>query len=174
MGRQEHRAARADFQVRRAWGISVFKVEEHRPCAGNETAFHFSGYVSAEPSNFVNMNEGRFVRQLFVDSASGDASTALESLVRMEIATLSEWATPPLGSGVIWLDGKLASAREFNVKKTEAKLQSGEDRCVQKTMRIPDEGEPTSDTNNECPGFDFDVVQDVITDRLARQSTASR
>ena len=98
----------------------------------------------------------------------------MESLVRMEIVTPSEWATPPLGSGVIWLDGKLASAREFNVKKTEAKLQSGEDRCVQKTMRIPDEGEPTSDTNNECPGFDFDVVQDVITDRLARQSTASR
>ena len=74
MGRQEHRAARADFQVRRAWGSSVFKVEEHRPCAGNETAFHFSSYVSAELSNFVNMNEGRFVCQLFVDSASGDAS----------------------------------------------------------------------------------------------------
>ena len=133
MGPQEHRAARADFQVRRAWGSSVFKVEEHRPCAGNETAFHNSGYASAEPSNFVNMNEGRFVCQLFVDSASGDASTALESLVRMEMVSPSEWATPPLGSCLFWPDGKLASAREFNVKKTEAKLQSGEDRCVQKT-----------------------------------------
>ena len=57
-----------------AWGISVFKVEEHRPCTDGETAreghpcVHYSGYVSAATSNFVNVNEGRFVCQLFVDS----------------------------------------------------------------------------------------------------------
>ena len=57
-----------------AWGISVFKVEEHRHCTDNETAWeghpcvHYSGYVSAATSNFVNVNEGRFVCQLFVDS----------------------------------------------------------------------------------------------------------
>ena len=57
-----------------AWGISVFKVEEHRHCNDNETAWeghpcvHYSGYVSAETSNFVNKNQERFVCQLFVDS----------------------------------------------------------------------------------------------------------
>ena len=57
-----------------AWGISVFKVEVHRPCADGKTAWeghpcvHYSGYVSAATSNFVNVNEGRFVCQLFVDS----------------------------------------------------------------------------------------------------------
>ncbi|EOD20624.1 hypothetical protein EMIHUDRAFT_447159 [Emiliania huxleyi CCMP1516] len=57
-----------------AWGISVFKVEEHRHCNDGETAWkghpcvHYSGYVSAATSNFVNVNEGRFVCQLFVDS----------------------------------------------------------------------------------------------------------
>jgi len=64
----------ADEQSSQAWGISVFKVEEHRPCADGETAWeghpcvHYSGYVSAATSNFVNVNEGRFVCQLFVDS----------------------------------------------------------------------------------------------------------
>jgi len=59
-----------------AWGISVFKVEEHRSCiTDGETAWeghpcvHYSGYISAATSNFVNVNEGRFVCQLFVDSA---------------------------------------------------------------------------------------------------------
>ena len=57
-----------------AWGISVFKVEEHRHCTDGETAWeghpcvHYSGYVSAATTNFVNVNEGRFVCQLFVDS----------------------------------------------------------------------------------------------------------
>ena len=43
-----------------AWGISVFKVEEHRHCNDSETAWeghpcvHYSGYVSAATSNFVN------------------------------------------------------------------------------------------------------------------------
>ena len=57
-----------------AWGISVFKVEEHRHCNDSETAWEghpcvrYSGYVSAETSNFVNMIQERFVCQLFVDS----------------------------------------------------------------------------------------------------------
>ena len=64
----------ADDQSSQAWGISVFKVEEHRHCTDGETAWeghpcvHYSGYVSAATSNFVNVNEGRFVCQLFVDS----------------------------------------------------------------------------------------------------------
>ena len=37
---------------------------EGHPCV------HYSGYVSAATSNFVNVNEGRFVCQLFVDSAT--------------------------------------------------------------------------------------------------------
>ena len=59
-----------------AWGISVFKVEEHRHCSDGETAWeghpcvHYSGYVSAETSNFVNMKQERFVCQLFVDPVS--------------------------------------------------------------------------------------------------------
>ena len=98
MGPQEHRAARLGRAARststcgpeqgdQAWGISVFKVEEHRHCTDNETAWeghpcvHYSGYVSAATSNFVNVNEGRFVRQLFVDSpcvtTGGDAVTRL-------------------------------------------------------------------------------------------------
>ena len=62
-----------------AWGISVFKVEEHRHCTDGETAWeghpcvHYSGYVSAATSNFVNVNEGRFVCQLFVDTLVGMA-----------------------------------------------------------------------------------------------------
>ena len=46
-----------------AWGISVFKVEEHRHCTDNETAWeghpcvHYSGFVSAETSNFVNVRD---------------------------------------------------------------------------------------------------------------------
>ena len=50
-----------------AWGISVFKVEEHRHCTDGETAWeghpcvHYSGYVSAATSNFVNKNQERFV-----------------------------------------------------------------------------------------------------------------
>ena len=61
-----------------AWGISVFKVEEHRHCNDNETAWeghpcvHYTGYVSAETSNFVNKNQERFVCQLFVDSCWGE------------------------------------------------------------------------------------------------------
>ncbi|EOD37206.1 hypothetical protein EMIHUDRAFT_446984 [Emiliania huxleyi CCMP1516] len=57
-----------------AWGISVFKVEEHRHCTDGETTWeghpcvHYSGYVSAATSNFVNVNDGRFVCQMFVDS----------------------------------------------------------------------------------------------------------
>ena len=31
---------------------------------------HYSGYVSAETSNFVNMKQERFVCQLFVDSST--------------------------------------------------------------------------------------------------------
>ena len=64
----------AGDQSSQAWGISVFKVEEHRHCTDGETAWeghpcvHYSGYVSAATSNFVNVNEGRFVCQLFVDS----------------------------------------------------------------------------------------------------------
>ena len=64
----------ADEQNDQAWGISVFKVKEHRHCSDGETAWeghpcvHYSGYVSAATSNFVNVNEGRFVCQLFVDS----------------------------------------------------------------------------------------------------------
>ena len=56
-----------------AWGVSVFKVEEHRACTDAETAWethpcvHYSGYVSAKTSNFVEANTGRFVCQLFVD-----------------------------------------------------------------------------------------------------------
>ena len=58
-----------------AWGISVFKVEEHRPCADGNCVWeghpcvHYSGYVSVATSNFVSVNDGRFVCQLFVDSA---------------------------------------------------------------------------------------------------------
>ena len=61
-------------ETNQAWGISVFKVEEHRKCTDGETAWdghpcvHYTGYVSAETSNFVNVNEERFVCQLFVDS----------------------------------------------------------------------------------------------------------
>ena len=64
-----------------AWGISVFKVEEHRHCANGETAWeghpcvHYSGFVSAATSNFVNVNEGRFVCQLFVDSNDTNEDT---------------------------------------------------------------------------------------------------
>ena len=64
-----------------AWGVSVFKVEDHRPCTADETSWeghacvHYSGYVSAETSNFVNVNEGRFVCQLFVDSVSLNPGT---------------------------------------------------------------------------------------------------
>ena len=56
-----------------AWGVSVFKVEEHRHCTDGETAWdahpcvHYTGYVSAETTNFMNVNEERFVCQLFVD-----------------------------------------------------------------------------------------------------------
>ena len=70
-------ACGTDGQGDLAWGISVFKVVEHRPCNDNETAWethpcvHYSGHVSAKSSNFVNVNEGRFVCQLFVDSTSG-------------------------------------------------------------------------------------------------------
>ena len=66
-----------DEQSNQAWGISVFKVKEHRACADGETAWeghpcvHYTGYVSAETSNFVMANAGRFVCQLFVDSSSG-------------------------------------------------------------------------------------------------------
>ncbi|EOD21658.1 membrane attack complex/perforin domain-containing protein [Emiliania huxleyi CCMP1516] len=57
-----------------SWAISVFKVEEHRACNDGETAWsghpcvHYTGYVSAESPNFVNVNTERFVCQLFVDS----------------------------------------------------------------------------------------------------------
>ena len=67
----------ADEQTSQAWGISVFKVEEHRACSDDETAWeghpcvHFTGYVSAETSNFDNVNTERFVCQLFVDSGRG-------------------------------------------------------------------------------------------------------
>ncbi|EOD15686.1 hypothetical protein EMIHUDRAFT_436728 [Emiliania huxleyi CCMP1516] len=66
----------ADEQTSQAWGISVFKVEEHRACSENETAWeghpcvHYTGYVSAETSNFVNVNEARFPCQLFIDSST--------------------------------------------------------------------------------------------------------
>ena len=66
----------ADEQTSQAWGISVFKVEEHRACSDDETAWeghpcvHFTGYVSAETSNFDNVNTERFVCQLFVDSST--------------------------------------------------------------------------------------------------------
>ena len=65
-----------DEQSNQAWGVSVFKVKEHRHCTDGETAWeghpcvHYSGYVSAATSNFVNVNEGRFVCQLFVDMLS--------------------------------------------------------------------------------------------------------
>ena len=42
-------------------------MEEHRHCNDGETAWeghpcvHYSGYISAATSNFVNVNEGRFV-----------------------------------------------------------------------------------------------------------------
>jgi len=66
----------ADEQGRsnQSWAISVFKVEEHRACNDGETAWsghpcvHYTGYVSAESPNFVNVNMERFVCQLFVDS----------------------------------------------------------------------------------------------------------
>ena len=67
-----------------SWGISVFKVEEHRHCTDSETAWeghpcvHYSGYVSAETSNFVNVNEARFSCQLFVDSAMGGTGVVYE------------------------------------------------------------------------------------------------
>ena len=67
-----------------SWGISVFKVEEHRHCTDGETAWeghpcvHYSGYVSAATSNFVNVNEGRFVCQLFVDSSTECESACMQ------------------------------------------------------------------------------------------------
>ena len=82
----------ADEQNDQAWGISVFKVEEHRPCADGETAWeghpcvHYSGYVSAATSNFVNVNEGRFVCQLFVDSDYADGAWC------DNFGNLAEWA----------------------------------------------------------------------------------
>ena len=73
------------------WGISVFKVEEHRHCANGETAWeghpcvHYSGFVSAATSNFVNVNEGRFVCQLFVDSNDTNEDTDTGSATFCEV-----------------------------------------------------------------------------------------
>ena len=59
-----------------AWGISVFQgggappLRGRRDCVGGtSTCVHYSGYVSLATSNFVSVNDGRFVCQLFVDSA---------------------------------------------------------------------------------------------------------
>ena len=73
-----------------AWGISTFMVEEHRHCTGGETAWeghpcvHYSGYVSAATSNFINVNEGRFVCQLFVDAGEHPKS---HSFLLLQLAT---------------------------------------------------------------------------------------
>ena len=56
---------------------SPHQVETHGHCADSETSgsghpcVHYSGFVSAETSNFVNMKKGRFPCQLFVDSSLG-------------------------------------------------------------------------------------------------------
>jgi len=71
----------ADDGGSEAWGISVFKVEEHRPCTDAETVWEghpcvrYSGYVSAATDNFVNVNSGRFVCQLFVDSSKNNCES---------------------------------------------------------------------------------------------------
>ena len=82
----------AGDQSSQAWGISVFKVEEHRHCTDGETAWeghpcvHYSGYVSAATSNFVNVNEGRFVCQLFVDTENA------ESFWCGDVGAIAAWA----------------------------------------------------------------------------------
>jgi len=101
-----------------SWGISVFKVEEHRHCIDNETAWeghpcvHYAGYVSAETSNFVNVNEARFPCQLFVDSAifglfksvdhGSDRAQAMteERLSDAKVAAQFVWASYWYGPGV--------------------------------------------------------------------------
>ena len=81
----------AGDQSSQAWGISVFKVEEHRHCTDGETAWeghpcvHYSGYVSAATSNFVNVNEGRFVCQLFVDSWQCSSASCVDPWLRRRL-----------------------------------------------------------------------------------------